>query len=247
MKTEFEFIEFGKANLNGYTLIEGFPGMGLVGTIAAKYIVDKTDFDYIGYIDSNAFMPIIRIHDGMPVRPARIYANRKRKLVILISEQVIPKQYASLAAKNTVAWIKSKGITDVISLSGVHASGEGPRNEMIYGIASNEKSKSLIRKYNLKEITEGITTGVTALMLLEMKNSKINAISILGDVQMSADYKDAAEVLRKLNAIIALNINVEPLLKEAKQIEKQLIQQLQKLRDTKDNTEKFETKTPLIT
>jgi len=247
MEPEIEFVEFEKANLKGYTLIEGFPGMGLVGTIAAKYLVDKLDFDYVGYVDSNIFMPIIRIHKSLPVQPARIYANKKRKLAVLISEQVIAKEYTYTVAKKTVEWIKAKGITEVISLSGVHASGDSPKKELIYGIAANEKSKPLLKKYGLTEIGEGITTGITALILLELKMSKNKAISILGNVQMAADYKATAEVLKKLNEIIGLKLDVDPLLKEAKETEKQLIQQLQKLKETKDSSEKFESRTPIIT
>tara|TARA_Y100000310_G_scaffold339920_1_gene434120 strand:- start:4295 stop:5038 length:744 start_codon:yes stop_codon:yes gene_type:complete len=247
MKAEVEFVEFEKTPMKDYTLIEGFPGMGLVGTIAAKYLVDKLDFDYVGYIDSNIFMPIIRIHNGLPVRPARIYVNKKRKLSVLIAEQVVAKQYTDMVAKKTVDWIKGKGITEIISLSGVHAQGDSPKRELIYGIAANEKSKPLLKKYGLTEIGEGITTGITALILLELKRSKNKAISILGNVQMTADYKAAAEVLKKLNEIIGLKLDIEPLMKEAKETEKQLIQQLQKLKETKDSSEKFETRTPIIT
>ena len=31
--------------IKGYTLVEGFPGMGLVGTIAANYLVEKLNFE----------------------------------------------------------------------------------------------------------------------------------------------------------------------------------------------------------
>jgi len=246
MDAQVEFVELQKNNFKGYTLIEGFPGMGLVGTIAAKYIIEKLDFEYAGYLDANIFMPIIRIHKALPVRPSRIYVNHSKKLVVLISEQVIAKQFTSLVAKKTVAWIKAKGFKEIISLSGVHASGEQKR-ELIYGIAANEKSKALLKKYELIEIEEGITTGITALILMELATSKLEAISILGNVQVSADYKAAAEVVKKLNQILKLTLNVNPLLKEAKETEKQLIQQLQKLKDTKDDAEKFETRTPIIT
>ena len=244
MRHSVEFIEFGKQSLKGYTLIEGYPGMGLVGTIAAKYLVEKQNFEYIGYIDSDIFMPVIRIHDSMPVRPARIYADHKKKIAVLISEQVIAKPYTYSVAKKTAEWIEEKGVAELISLSGVHAADDGTQKEIIYGIAANEKSKVLLKKYGLAEIKEGITTGITALILLELRLSKVKAISILGNVQLSADYKAAAEVLRKLNEMLGLNLNVEPLLEEARETEKQLTQQLQKLRDIKDNAEKFETKTP---
>src|SRR3989344_15372 len=241
MKHELEFVELQKGSLEGYTLIEGFPGMGLVGTIAAKYLVEKLNYEYIGYIDSDIFLPVVRIHEGMPVRPARIYADRKNKIAVLISEQVISKKFTHLVAKKTAEWIKEKGISELISLSGVHAA-EGEQKAVIYGIGANEKSMEQLREYKLMEIGEGITTGITALILLELRTSKVKAISILANVQLAADYKASAEVLRKLNEILGLNLNVEPLLEEAKETEKQLVQQLQKLQQTKDSAEKFETK-----
>lgn len=245
MQAEVNFVEFGKNDLKGYTLIEGYPGMGLVGTIAAKYLVEKLKFEEVGHIDSNIFAPVIRIHNGLPIRPARIYADRKSKVAVLTSEQIIPKQFTHLMAKKTVEWIHAKGIKELVSLSGVHTVNE--KDEIIYGIAANEESRELLRKYSLKEIPEGITTGVTALILLELRKSKVKAISMLANVQLAADYKAAAEVLKKLNEMLGFNLTVEPLLEEAKQIEKQLVEQLQRLKETKDNAERFEHKTPLVT
>ena len=248
MQLIVDFVEFDKKNdFSGYTLIEGFPGMGLVGPIAAKHLIDKLGFEDVGYIDSNAFNPIIRIHKALPVRPARIYADRKNKVLVLIAEQVIAKNHTYFFAKKTAEWITKKGIKELISLSGIHSAAGTPSKEIIYGIAANEESKPLLKKYGLTEIDEGITTGITALILLELKNSKINAISILGNVEMTTDYKASAEVLKKLNEILGLNLDVDPLLNEARELEKQLVQHLQKMKTTKDSSEKFEQSAPLIT
>lgn len=234
-----EFVEIEPRDLKGYTLIEGFPGMGLVGTIAAKYIVEKLKFEFYGYIDSDMFLPVIRIHKGIPVHPSRIYVHNEKKLAVLISEQVIPKVYINQMAKVTVEWIKKKQFESVISLSGINASEKEAQNT-IYGIAANRDSLSLLKGHGLQIIEDGITTGVTAMMLLEFKRTKVKAISILGNVEIGADYHAAAEVLKKLNEILALPLDVEPLLKEAKELEKELIKQLQNVKETKDSVEKFE-------
>ena len=42
-----------KKDLKNYTLIEGFPGIGLVGTIAAKYLIEKLEFQKYGSIESD--------------------------------------------------------------------------------------------------------------------------------------------------------------------------------------------------
>ena len=76
---EISFIEKKKIDLKGYTLIEGFPGMGLVGTIGAKYIVEKLNFNEMGYLESDIFVPILRVHEGIPIYPSRIFVNEKKK------------------------------------------------------------------------------------------------------------------------------------------------------------------------
>ncbi|MDO8647888.1 MAG: PAC2 family protein [Candidatus Diapherotrites archaeon] len=245
-KVEVSIVETGPSvKMEDFTLIEGFPGMGLVGTIAAKYLVEKMDFKEIGYIHADSFMPIIRIHDGLPVRPSRIYVNESAKLVVLISEQIIQKQHTQVVAEKIVDWVRDRRIKRIISLSGIGSEPDS-KEFKIYGIASNEASKKLLQDHKIQLIKEGITTGVTALMMLELKDDKnIEAISLLGSIKIGADYKAAAELLKKLNEVMSWNINVEPLMKEAKETEKELIKQLDKLKETHDDVQKFEDQAPM--
>ncbi len=242
---EVSFVETFERDLRNYTLIEGFPGMGLVGTISAKYLIEKMDFEEIGHIDM-AVAPIIRIHEGLPVHPSRIYANNSKKLVVLLSEQIIPRNATEKLAEGIVEWIGEKRIKRVISLAGISLDAAEDKNK-IYGIAANPKSKELLKRHGIEVIQDGITTGVTALILLNLKDSDIEAFSILGNVQIQADYKGAAQLLRKLNEIIGLNIDVEPLLKEAKETEKELLKHLDNMKRTHETVQKLEGKAPMYT
>lgn len=240
-----KFIETTPINYEGFTLIEGFPGMGLVGTIGAKYISERLNFKEVGYIDANIFVPIIRIHGGVPVYPSRIYANEGRKLAIIISEQIIPRFFVEKMAKAVIEWVKEKKFKRLISLEGINA-GESEQ-KIVYGIGANEKSKKLIEGYGVKTINEGITTGITSLILLGLRKSEMEAFSILGSVNMQADYKAAAALIGKLNEILKLDIKIDPLMKEAKETEKELIKQLEQLKKTSQSVQKFEERTPMYT
>lgn len=240
---DIKFVEFKKVDLKGFTLVEGFPGMGLVGTICAKYIVDKMGFEQIGYIDSGMFVPIIRIHDGLPVFPSRIYFNKKMKLVVLVSEQVIPQNHTAKLAKAVVRWIEEKKINKIISLSGINAAPSGEHTSDIYGIASNAKTKKTLKDNGVEIIKEGITTGVTALILLELMNKKIDAYSLMGNVESAADYKAAAAVMRKLSSILKFKIDVGPLMKEAKDVEQSLIKHMKNIRTTDAQVKELELST----
>ena len=129
-----EFVDAKCPSLEGYTLIEGFPGMGLVGTIGAKYLTEKLEFKEAGWLNSMVFVPIIRIHYGLPVHPSRIYVSDKYKIVLLVSEQIVPQVFTDKMSKGITDWIQKKKISRVISLSGIRALPKKDGRKTIYGI-----------------------------------------------------------------------------------------------------------------
>ena len=233
--------EFEKKSLKGYTLIEGFPGLGLVGTICAKHLIEKLDFRKYGYLQSNIFVPVIRIREGKPVYPSRIFVNDKLKLVVIISEQVIPAQFIDDFARAIVEFVCKKGIKRVISLSGIQVEDS---EQKIYGMGANDNSIKILKKYKIEPIAEGITTGISALMMLELKCENVEAVSLLSTVKIAADYKAAAELIKKLNEILSLKLGVEPLLSEAKKTEEEITAFMQKMKETQDNIGRMEESAP---
>lgn len=248
-KPTVRFVETKPANINGYTLIEGFPGLGLVGTIAVKYLSEKLECRQVGYIESEFFMPIIRVHNGIPVHPSRIYVSDRHKIVLIVSEQIVPQVFTDRMSKAVVDWIQKKKIGRIISLNGIRALPEKAGRETIYGIASDDGSKKMLNEYNVEIIKEGITSGITALMMLEFKDRALEAFSLLGNVQIAADYKASAALIEKLNEMLSLKIDTEPLKKEAKETEKALLEHLKQLKEVDGETKKFEgeAQTPMYT
>jgi len=59
--------------LNGASVLIGFPGSGLVGTIALQYMVDQLEFEQIGTMTSKYFPPLAMMNKGVINDPVRIY------------------------------------------------------------------------------------------------------------------------------------------------------------------------------
>ncbi|MBN1941222.1 MAG: proteasome assembly chaperone family protein, partial [Candidatus Diapherotrites archaeon] len=209
---------------------------------------EKLKLRQVGYIESNMFLPIIRVHEGLPIHPSRIYIDEQKKLVVILSEQIIPRFFVEKLSKAIVEWIERKKISRIISLSGIRAVPEKDGKKIIYGIASGDKSKELLKKHEVQLIKEGITSGITALILLELKDKRIEAFSLLGNVEIAADYKASAALIEKLAEIIEITIDTEPLLKEAKETEKALLEHLERLKKEGSEVKKFQdTQTPMYT
>jgi len=240
---QIKFVETKSYSLKGYTLIEGFPDLGLAGTIGSRYLTEKLKFEQIGYINSRLLLPLIRIQEGVPVHPVRIYASKKHKMVIVIAEQIIDNALASPMAEQLVDWIKKKGIKRVISTSGVRI----PEGKSVYAFASDEDSKKVIKKAGIDLINEGITSGVTALLMLYLKDEGIDAFCLLGNAKSNADYNAAAEVVKAICSISKIELDVKPLLEEAKKLEDLLVKHLKTLEETRDMAKPDTSSAPLVT
>ena len=225
-----EIIETKNMPLKGFTFVEGFPDLGLAGTIGARYLVEKLKFEQIGIIESKMFVPMIRIQNGLPIHPVRIYANKKGKVVIVLSEQIIDNTLASPLTEELITWIKKKGIKRVISTSGVRI----PDGKAVYAFASNEASKKIIKENKIDMIENGITSGVTALLMLALKDNNIEAFCLMGNAKNSADYNAAAEVVKAICKLTKMELDVKPLLVEAKVLETAIVEHLKTIEETKE-------------
>lgn len=229
-KKLIEFVEIKKITLKGYTLIEGFPDLGLAGTIGSRYLIEKLKMTQVGYIDSPLFMPVIRIHEGVPMHPVRIYASPKHKLAVVLAEQIIDNRLSNVVAKELVDWIKKRGIKRVISTSGIRV----PNGKDVYAFASDNNSKKAIKKADFEMIKDGVTSGVTALLMLYLKDNKIEAFCLLGNAKNNADYHAAAAIVKSFCKLTGICIDVKPLLAEAKKLEDAIVKHLKTLKTKKE-------------
>ncbi len=199
--------------------ILGFPGTGLVGSVAASHLVDVLDLDFGGYLSSSEFAPLAAIHDYVPMPAARIHFSKKRNIVVVISEMTIPTKSSSDVADGIFELAKGMKASAIISLGGISLK-EG--KEEVYIVSSDRNMiKKAVKKRLAKPIKEGATTGVTGLLLTEGTLKKLPVTTLLAS--SSADYIDpqaASKVLDVLSKILNIPINTAELEKEAKEVSK---------------------------
>lgn len=217
-----EFVLFEKKpKYNGYMLIEGFPGYGLVGTIAVNFLIEKLNMEFIGYVKSPLFPPIVAIHESTPLPPLRIYKSDKHKLILVISEFVMSLKTVHTMADILYEWCEKNGIRKIISLGGISISG---KQDEVFGITSDPKELKMFDKFGVFPIKEGATTGINALLLQKaVVGGKVPVISLLAEARQ--DYVDplgAAMVLTSLSDYLGIHIDTSELVKEAMMIEAKL-------------------------
>ncbi len=199
-------------------VIEGLPDVGLVGTIAASYIVEKANYKEIGYIESDLFPPVMVVHEGKLKNPVRIYGNEG--VVIVLSEVAIPPGAVYPLTRALADWFKEIGAELVIPITGLPV---GNRIDIskpgVFAVGNSEEAVKELEGKQMELLEEGFIAGPYAIMLRECGKRKMNAISLLA--QCFPVYPDpgaAASVIESLEKFLKLGIDVNELLERGEEI-----------------------------
>src|SRR3989338_5734686 len=140
-------------------LIEGFPGFGLVGTIASEFLLEHLKFEQIGKIIFNEMPATVAIHEGKVVEPLGIFYNKEYNLVLL----------HAITASSGMEWklseivinlSKQLNVKEIISLEGVGSSEETTTSRVFF-YSNDEKHREKFNKLKVEPLKEGIIIGVT--------------------------------------------------------------------------------------
>ena len=130
--------------LKNPTIVLGFPGTGLVGSVAAAHLIDTLNLEFGGYISSDEFAPLAAIHDYVPMPAARIHFSKELNLIVILSEMSIPVSASNELADEIFKFAKSAGAKKIISLGGISIKEKGTD---IYIISSDRKSMKIGRAH----------------------------------------------------------------------------------------------------
>jgi len=171
-------VEEEDIDLEGKVVIQGFPGMGLVGTIAAYHLVTSLNLKQVGYLVGLDMPPIVVVHKSKPMSPVRIYSHED--FTVVISEIAIPTQTTYPLVKTLLEWYKEKKVKEVVVIGGL---GDPERLNLeeleVFGVPTNEDTRKFLESHEVKILDEGVLVGPLAVTLRESAASNISTYGIL--------------------------------------------------------------------
>ena len=219
------------------TIIEGFPGFGLIGTITTEFLIEHLKCEKIGKLYFEDLPATVAIHKGEIIDPVSIYYNKEYNLVILHSITVA-QGIEWLVADVIYNIAKQLQAKEIISLEGVGSS--VPESERVFYYSTHNKNIKRLQSANLDPLDEGIIMGVTSSVLVKAHELPITAIFAETHSNLP-DSKASASVITALDKYLKLKIDPAPLLDQAEQFEEKLKGILSKSKDTLDQAEKKKT------
>ncbi len=203
---------------SGATLIFGFPDVGLVGVIAASYLVDELKLDEVAHADSTLLPPLVVLHEGLPHSSIRIFGDDK--ILLVVSEVPVPADVIYPVMDALIDWGRSKNVKMMIALGGIPIQDRQDAKELkTFAAASSPEAMKIAEDMQIEILTDGYLVGAQAIMLQRAANNGMPALSLLA--QCFYNYPDpeaAAEVLKGLGRITGVKVSVEKLVEKGEEI-----------------------------
>jgi uncharacterized protein len=214
-------------------IIEGFPGLGLIGTISTEYLIKHLKAKPIGEIISENVQPMVAVHSGHVVQPLEIYYVKEKNLVIVHALTDIRGLEYELSAA-LLELYKILQAKEIISLEGIL----GQSKEMnAYYYCNHALAQKKFTKAQASPLKEGIVMGVTAALL--MKGRKLNTTGIFVETHSKLpDSRSAAKVIELLDIYLDLKVDYKPLEEAAQEFEKKLKGYVEGMQEVAKKTDK---------
>lgn len=203
-------------------IIEGFQGIGLVGTLSAQYLTQKLDFDRIGYVDSEGIPPVALLVSGEIRNPVKIFSNKERTIIVVESELSIPRKIIYELSAAIAQWAKNMSAREILCMEGI-AVPEEDKGYEVFGMSTDPKLMDAMIKKGIKKLENGIVIGMSAALLLKCQEIKVPATCLM--VESRAKFPDgmaAASMLDAISKIYGLKVDVNELKMQASAFEKKI-------------------------
>ena len=206
-------------SLENPIIVEGFPGIGLVGNIASQHLIDELEMEYIGSVESRYFPPIAVLFNGIINMPVRIYESKEHNILTVISDIPIHPTISYEVSKVLMDWAQSVNVKEIVSIAGIATMSS---EEKVFGAATNNDMLNRIKDH-VEIFQVGTISGISGSVMTECFMRSVPAISLLGETNSpNPDPRAAASVIKVLNLIYDLPINTDNLMEQAEQIEIEL-------------------------
>ena len=200
----------------GKILVLAFPGLGFVGTIAGRYIVEKLNLGWVGYVYDESLPPVGKVKDGRLLYPINVFSDDG--LSIVLAETAVTPDVVWNIARMLVTRAKKDGVNLIVPISGVLVQNPGE----VYAIPSGSSARKVLTQLGIEEIENGVITGISAATLLLSREMGVPALLLLGSATSQQDFRAAVAVVEALSRLLNRDIPTEELLDLAHEYEHEL-------------------------
>ncbi|MFB6178185.1 MAG: proteasome assembly chaperone family protein [Halorientalis sp.] len=217
-------------DLESPVLVEGLPGVGLVGKIATDHLVEALDMTYYASARCDGLPDVAVYHEADPgvLPPVRIYADQERDLLALQSDVPISPSEAAEFATCLTGWLAAEDVFPIY-LSGLPAEKDG--TPKLHGVATGDAS-SVLDDHDIAPPSQGgLISGPTGALLSEAEQAGLDSVGLVVESNPQFPDPESARALISdaIEPLAGIEVDTQKLVDQAEEIaqaRQQLAQQM---------------------
>ncbi len=208
-------------DLDEPVLVEGLPGAGLVGKIAADHLVESFGMDYLAGVTCEGLPDAVvyRSDSRDLVPPVRLYADADRDLLVLQSDVPVSPSQAGGFAGCVTDWIEDVGALPLY-VSGLPEEKSPDEVPAVYGVATGGAA-GLVEEVDLAPPAEGgLVSGPTGALLAEAGRADLDALGVIAETEARFPDPEAARMVltRAVEPLAGVTVETDTLVDRAEEI-----------------------------
>jgi len=229
------------ASLDSPVLVEGFPGVGLVGKMAVDHLVDVFEMDHYANVFCASIPPVAtyRHETHELATPVRLHVDADRDLLALQSDVPIGPDAATEFGDCVAGWLDETELLPLY-LSGLPRQPEG--EPALYGVASGGAGDRLVDANIATPAGMGLISGPTGALLTHALENDTAAIGLI--VESNPQLPDPVAAQRVIEGgiepIAGLSVPTEELSTRAEEIQEARAQLIQRMQQATDDSSRAE-------
>ena len=216
-----------RPELNNAVMIEGLPGIGLVGKLAADHLLDELKGKKFAELYSIFLPPQVVIREDGTVKLVNnefYYVKRDDRDIIILTgdfQGITPdSQYKISESMLDIA--QDFNISTVYTLGGL-GTGSIVRNPRVFGAATSKKMIEKLKEHGVIFKGGGGIFGASGLLLGLGHLRGVECACLMGETHgQIIDAKSAESLLDVLTKILGIEIDMTKLEDKAKETEKEM-------------------------
>jgi hypothetical protein len=229
--------ELVKVDLENPVLIEGLPGLGLVGKIAVRYLVKGLKAEKLAYVYSPHFPYFVLVSKKGNVRLLRgtfyFWKNKNKKSDFMLftgdsQAQTIEGQYE--ISNSILSFASKHNVKTIITIGGYRMEAED--KPKVVAAATNQELLNKALQAGAEISPTGSPIVGTAGLILGLSHFRnIDALCLLGETRgYLPDPKSAKSVLEVLQSLLGFEVSLAGLDEEIAKADK-MVTRLQKIEE----------------
>jgi uncharacterized protein len=207
-------------DLDDPMLVEGLPGIGLVGKIAADHLVSTLDMTYYGYLRCDGLPQVATYRGESSVLrpPVRLYADEPNDLLVLQSDVPVSPENADDFAGCLTGWLAEEDVTPLL-ISGLPTEKDDEPPEL-YGVATGEGEGLLDEAGIVPPREGGVVSGPTGALLYEAGVTDLGSVGLIAEASPQFPDPEAARVVLEhgVGPLTGVDVDTDELVDQAEEI-----------------------------